>query len=166
MNDSKTIIVSSTYIASIFMQAIGILTPNWSVVKGTAGDTSVKGGMGLWKECVSTDASQGAGSVCVKIPKEDVTHALQSVRILSVLAVFMTVAGMVLCLGKQHYMATIVTTLAGVLSVVASIVWATNKDLHPKGTSLGYSWGVNLTGGLLALAVWPVKKSIKSKSMY
>ena len=52
----------------------------------------------------------------------------------------------------EHHMYSIITViLGGLFSLVAAIVWSTNKNLKPDGTDFGYSWYLQLIGSILAV---------------
>lgn len=154
---NKQGIVYLLLVVAIALQVSAISTDHWSCKKSGANSMHV----GLWKACMDI----GKGSACAHIPPEDLDMAkifpknsLYAVRAFAILGVLL-VAFSLLCSSylKGHKKCQAMCLVGGAIcSIIANVIWAAEllkygpKNAEVK-TDPGYSFYLNLSGGLVAL---------------
>jgi hypothetical protein len=142
------------------------LTNSWTVVSSPAGE--IDGG--LWKICANVtkpmpvpgpNASKqrdmyplSKGFTCLSIDDgPSLPQHLNIVRGLSIAGTVFVLISLILYIAMPENVNIFMSLLmlGGILSIAATIFWATDKDLKADdGAHYGYSWYMGLIGGILA----------------
>lgn len=142
-------------LVALLLQLLAVSTNHWSVrsQQAPAGGISLDIYMGLWKIC--TDAGDDRADMigCKYLPPDDPqfpAKSLHTVRMLSLIALLLTLCGVVskrrLCL-----------VAGGICSLLACLVWYNNlMQIRVMGPlemkfDIGYSLLLNFIGGVMAL---------------
>jgi hypothetical protein len=163
---SKEQMMMSAIALSIILQVVAVSTNSWTVKKVlSSGNNYVNADMGLWKVCLdgnlANNAVPGVGQlssdVCTHLPidgdktfPKNSLYAVRALSIIAILALMMSLYCMMYMKGKKCILGFLM--LGAVSSLVSSSIWV--KDFRGKKgekASLGYSYYLNLLGGLIAL---------------
>ena len=165
-------IALSTVIIILF---VSLLTNKWTVLNGSKQQSGmginagVSGNMnsGIWQTCGNISANINTPNIPninvnnmrrgININENSCDSNVDSnftpVKILSILGIVLLIGSIVLLnMMPEHHMYSIITIiLGGLSSLVAAIIWSTNKNLKPDGTDFGYSWYLQLIASILAV---------------
>jgi hypothetical protein len=153
------------------LQLTAICTEHWSVksASGLPSGDSADLAMGLWKLCGEASGKvmniSGDVDACAHLPLDGVKtfpkNSLYAARAFALVGVIMVFSALMCMMYMKGYKrCQLVSLLAGgAASIIASIVWAAELlkvkfDDSQQGTikfSPGYSFYLNLAGGLVAL---------------
>ena len=158
---------------------ISLLTNKWTVLsnsqqQNTMGINAAESGnmdMGIWQTCGNISANINTPNI-PDMPNININNNMRrgininansctsnddsnftAVKIFSVLGLLLLIAGIVLLhmMPEHHIYSVITIVLGGICSLLAAILWSTNKNLKPDGTNLGYSWYLQLLGSVLGV---------------
>jgi len=161
---SKQQMLSLLCVLAMALQITAISTSYWSDKSGQYNGLSGDAHMGLWKACVSGSGTYSGVSAsmdgCIdtppsetispKFPKNSL-HAVRAFAIMGVVFVFLASFGMMYMPSYRKSQLTLLIA-GGLSSLIAGAIWAgellkiDNMKMKP-----GYSFYLNLVGGLLAL---------------
>lgn len=131
----------------ITILAISLATNKWTVISNKIFTAN----QGVWQSCGNIDFNIKDINVDVKGEKCIGTSdsSFTPIKILTVLGLVLIVLGLILT--NYHTYSNIIIVLGGICSLISAIIWSTNKKLKPDGTNYGYSWYLQLIGGILAI---------------
>jgi len=160
----------------IIILFVSLLTNKWTILNGSkqqsgmginAGETGNMN-VGIWQTCASISANINTPNM----PNININNNMRRgitidanscgpnvdsnftpVKILAILGLVLLIGSIVLLnMMPEHHMYSIITIiLGGLCSLVAAIIWSTNKNLKPDGTDFGYSWYLQLIASILAV---------------
>ena len=141
------------------------LTNSWTV----GSQAGYEADLGLWKACTNVPApvpnaaskqrdmypfSKGFTCANLELTGDKLPGHLNLVRGLSIAGTAFVLISLILYIAMPENVNVFMSLLmlGGILSIVAAIVWSTDKDLNPSdvNTKHGYSWYLGLIGGILA----------------
>ena len=131
----------------ITILAISLATNKWTVISNQI----LSANQGVWQACGQVQLNIKTGNIDIDsqkcVPTNDSTFT--PIKILTVSGSVLVVLGLLLT--NYHTYSNISIILGGICALVAAIIWSTNKKLKPDGTNYGYSWYLQLIGGILAI---------------
>lgn len=140
----------------LILITVAIFTNYWNSNSSKILDSTMKSNNGLWQSCssVSIPALNTSTYNCTSYSKTSakLPKALLTVKILAISGmVLLLVSAFLLFLAPQKREWCVISIiLGGLLSIAAASVWATDKNLKPTGSSFGYSYYLELIGGIIA----------------
>ena len=162
----------------LILSIISVSTNSWEVISVSGPDNMTnESDIGLWKKCnkttkngkdipISTKSNFrdmfpfSKNYVCLDTDSSDVGNSLMTMKILSILgAVFLLFSLILLTLMPYNKSFIVILLLSGIINIVSSVLWATDKNLYPDpGTDItnikqhhGYSWYSGLVSGILSV---------------
>lgn len=141
------IVLQTILFAIITILAISLATNKWTVISNQI----LSANQGVWQACGQVQLNIKTGNIDIDGKKCVSTSdsAFTPIKILTVLGLVLVVFG--LLLSNYHIYSNISIILGGICALIAAIIWSTNKKLKPDGTNYGYSWYLQLIGGILAI---------------
>ena len=166
----------------LILSSLSVFTNTWSVKFGTLDGVSIEGDYGLWKGCaqmkgpdgkvIPTSSQKGVRDMypfsknytCVSADDDGKgykSNTLTAVRAFAIAGMVLLLLAVVLIVAapehKGYFMISLM--LGGLFSIVAAILWTTDKDVNltdsDKASGVtehyGYSWYLGLISGIFAL---------------
>lgn len=155
------IIIISFVIISIILLLVSLLTKKWSFVDVPVPDENDKDdkddkdviNTGLWRICETVENTTFCQDVSLDSP--DVPKSLNTIRILCISALVLVSLSLLFLIlvpdNRELFVVSMI--LGGLCGIVGTIIYANNNNLHQKGTTLGYSWFLQLIGCIISLLI-------------
>ena len=139
---------------SIIFISISLSTNEWT----TSNNNNLNYEQGLWKICGNLNIPTFKNNFkdiniggCSEY--KTISNSLKAIRVMSILSLIFLIISFIklIYFPKYKIYAIIDLILCVILTISSCSIWSSNKDLLLDGTSLGYSWYLELISGVLLL---------------
>ena len=168
LRSNIVVIIIAVIVALVI--GLGTFTNYWTVYSrniqnpANPSDTiSAKYNSGLWKTCISLDDVKNCADTKHASKTQD-SNNLNGSKGAAIIGFSLIILGVIILIfaPKTYIAFTIAFILGGIASVASAISWASDRTLNPDDTSYGYSYYLELIGGIIAV-VFALYAQIKLK---